>query len=159
MSSDKGLNFRVEQSTSEDTDTTAFFELAKSYYTDRFELRGYKELLDEISLYDTPNWLSQMTFFQAYSDDALCGVAMAYQLGSVIKIPIIAVAGEFREIGIADYVFSIILNSEQYKSAISFESQVLPGDRSAKNFFEQHHGKTRMLIVQGNILDAKDAEN
>lgn len=159
MSSEKGLNFRVDQSTSADTDTVAFFELAKCYYIDREELRGYNELLAEIALYDTEAWLPQMTFYHAYSDDALCGIAMAYQLGSVIKIPIIIVAAEFREIGIADYMFSVILKSKQFETAITFESQVLPGDRSAKNFFEQHHGKTRMLIVQGNILDAKDAEN
>lgn len=159
MNSNKGLNFRVEQSASNDTDTEAFFKLAKSYYTDRQELRGYNELLAEIALYDTEAWLSKMTFYQAYSDDVLCGIAMAYQLGSVIKIPIIIVASEFREIGIADYMFPVILKSKQFETAITFESQVLPGDRSAKNFFEQHHGKTRMLIVQGNILDAKDAEN
>lgn len=159
MNSDKGLNFRVDLSTSENTDVVAFFDLARTYYCDRSELRGFNELLAEIQLYDTSKCLSQMTFFQAYSDDALCGLAMAYQLGNVIKIPMIIVARDFREIGIGDYIFSIILNSEQFKSATTFESQVLPGDRSAKNFFEQHHGKTRMLVVQGNVADAIDAEN
>ena len=82
-------------------------------------------------------------------------MSWSYLKDDVIKIPIFIVDAGFREIGIGDYLFNSILSHNIYKDAKTFESQVLPGDRNAKNFFEQHAGKTRELIVQGIITEAK----
>lgn len=152
--SQAGLNFRVQVSNASKTDIPRFFEFASNWYEDRNELRGYNDLISEIKIYNSAEWQDKLLYFQIYSDDNLCGCAIAFQKDEVLLIPILVVDPNFREIGVADHLFSVILSSEEFKSASKFESQVLPGDRQGKNFFEQHAGKTRKLIVQGIIKDA-----
>ena len=154
MNIKSNLNFHVEE-----TDlniTPDFLDNAFSFYDDRILFRGHKELLSEIEeLVNEVESLVASTFYLAYSDDVLCGLAWAYLKDDVIKIPVFVVQAQFREIGVGDYLFNTILNSAQFKSAFTFESGVLPGEKKKKNFFEQHAGKTRKLVVQGIINDAK----
>jgi hypothetical protein len=147
------LNFHVEITDLEKT--SDFYDLSRAFFTDRSELRGFVELLDEIEELKSDESLTNSTLFTAYSDEALCGCAWAYIKDSVIKIPVFVVDAKFREIGVGDYLFNKILNTDFFDEATTFESQVLPGDRHSKNFFEQHAGKTRKLTVQGIISDAK----
>jgi hypothetical protein len=147
------LSFHVEITNLEKT--PEFFELANGYYSDRKDLRGYHELIAEISELKNDTSLSNSIFYTVYSDEMLCGCAWAYLADNIIKIPLFVVQDEFREIGVGDYLFNSILNTDFFEDATGFESHVLPGDRQAKNFFEQHAGKTRKLIVQGLIADAK----
>ncbi len=153
MSINKILNFKVVETTPKQT--TDFFERAQSYFMDRLHLRGYKELLNDIKELSGSSELTNQLYLLAFSDSIACGLSWSYLKDDVIKIPIFIVDAGFREIGIGDYLFNSILSHNIYKDAKTFESQVLPGDRNAKNFFEQHAGKTRELIVQGIITDAK----
>ena len=147
------LNFRCED-TEEDE---SFFDLALKYYEDRNHLRGFNDLLNETKILSATIEGKYSKYFKVFSDDILCGLAWAYIDIDVIKIPIFVVDSSFREIGIGDYLFNTILNDAFFKDALTFESQVLPGDRQGKNFFEQHAGKTRKLIVQG-IIEAGKTE-
>ena len=147
------LNFRCED-TEEDE---SFFDLALKYYEDRNHLRGFNDLLNETKILRATIEGKYSKYFKVFSDDILCGMAWAYIDIDVIKIPIFVVDCSFREIGIGDYLFNTILNDAFFKDALTFESQVLPGDRQGKNFFEQHAGKTRKLIVQG-IIEAGKTE-
>jgi len=147
------LNFRYEDTKENDS----FFNLALKYYEDRNHLRGFKELLNETQILRDSVEDENSKYYKVFSDNTLCGMAWAYIDIDVIKIPIFVVDCSFREIGIGDYLFNTILNDAFFKDALTFESQVLPGDRQGKNFFEQHAGKTRKLIVQG-IIEAGKTE-
>ncbi|MEZ5216899.1 MAG: GNAT family N-acetyltransferase [Ilumatobacteraceae bacterium] len=75
------------------------------------------------------------------------GILAARLVGQIIRIDLVYVEPEFRELGLGDGLLAAAMETGRRRGALAVEATALPGDRETKNLYERAGVKARAITV------------
>ncbi len=72
---------------------------------------------------------------------------------TVVELPVLYTEPEARSVGIAAGLMDSVASWARDRGAVGLDASVLPGNRSAKNFFESYGMKARLIQVHRRLDD------
>src|SRR5699024_7623208 len=95
-------------------------------------------------------------------DDVIVGYALArfetlHDGDLILVVSDIYIVPEAREVGIGEMLMDRLMADARKRGAVGIDAFVLPGDRSAKNFFESHLMKARAILVHRDLREPGEA--
>ncbi len=140
-------------------DVAELVRLQRDAFAAVAELRGGPELLAGVAQPTTEDALRALADRQrvtlvATLDDVLVGVLCGRLEQTTLRLELVWVEPEARELGLGDELLITAMSAGSSLGAEAIEAIALPGDRATKNLYERFGVKARAIIVHRRLDDA-----
>lgn len=131
-------------------------DIYSDYLNEIKDHRGSQHMLDNLfqinfdllsRLKDNPDFLLLVGTFE----EVVLGFAICELIGDRAVLQFIVVSKGARKVGIGSSMLNKIVSVMKSKGIQTIDSQVMPGERHSKNFFESFGMKARLIIVSSEL--------